>query len=49
MSITEIYKAMSVYTQAIGNIMIVGGFAGMVVLGKAIFEAYMPKEADRES
>lgn len=48
MDITQIYNAMSAYTEIVGNIMIVGSMAGLVVLGKAIFKAYMPEEANHE-
>ena len=49
MEITQIYSAMSAYTEIVGNIMIVCGFAGLVILGKAIFKAYVPTEAEHES
>jgi len=48
MDITQIYNAMSAFTETVGNIMIVCGFAGLVVLGRAIFKAYMPEEANHE-
>lgn len=48
MDIAQIYNAMSAYTEIVGNIMIVCGFAGLVILGRAIFKAYMPEEANHE-
>ena len=49
MDITQIYNAMSAFTEAVGNIMIVGSFAGLVILGRAIYKAYAPTEAEHES
>ena len=49
MDITQIYNAMSSYTEIVGNIMIVCGFAGLVIIGRAIYKAYAPKEAGHES
>ena len=49
MDITQIYNAMSAFTEAVGNTMIVCGFAGLVILGMAIYKAYAPKEAGHES
>ena len=48
MDISQIYDAMSRFTELIGNILIVGSVAGLVVLGRAIFKAYMPEEANHE-
>lgn len=49
MDITQIYSAMSAYTEIVGNIMIVCGFAGLVIIGRAIYKAYVPTEAEHES
>lgn len=43
MDITQIYSAMSAYTEIVGNIMIVCGFAGLVILGRAIYKTYFPE------
>lgn len=48
MDITHVYNAMSRFTEMIGNILIVGSMIGLVVLGRAIFKAYMPEEANHE-
>lgn len=48
MDIMQIYNAMSRFTEVIGNILIVGSMIGLVVLGRAIFKAYMPEEANHE-
>ena len=48
MDIMQIYNAMSRFTEVIGNILIVGSMAGLVVLGRAIFKAYIPEEANHE-
>lgn len=48
MDIVQIYIAMSRFTEVIGNILIVGSVIGLVVLGRAIFKAYMPEEANHE-
>ena len=44
MSISEIYNTMSAFTRVIGNVLIVGSAAGLVVLGRAIYKAYAPEE-----
>ena len=49
MDITQIYNAMSSFTETVGNTMIVCGFAGLVILGRAIYKAYVPTEAEHES
>ena len=49
MDITQIYNAMSAFTETVGNIMIVCGFAGLMILGRAIYKAYVPTEAEHES
>ena len=43
MSIQEIYQVMSDATEIVGNILIVGSFVGLVILGRAIYKAYLPK------
>lgn len=48
MDIMHIYNAMSRFTEMIGNILIVGSMIGLVALGRAIFKAYMPEEANHE-
>ena len=49
MDITQIYNTMSKFTEIVGNLMIVGSFAGLVILGRAIYKAYVPTEAEHES
>jgi len=44
MSISEIYNTMSAFTRVVGNGLIVGGIAGLVLLGRAIYKAYAPEE-----
>ena len=44
MSIMEIYNAMSAFTEIVGNILIVGSSAALVILGRAIYKAYVPEE-----
>lgn len=42
-SYMELSKAMSAITQLVGNALIVVGFAGLVIVGRAIYKAYAPQ------
>lgn len=44
MSIAEIFNTMSTLTRVVGNALLVGGTAGLVALGRAIYKAYAPEE-----
>ncbi len=43
MDYITISRIMSGITEVIGNIFIVGGVAGLVVLGRAIYKTYWPE------